>query len=211
MIHIRLFPAYKKTRPLWEDALYSPQLVVKRLYNNRIYNFSCADYTIIEYQGIKMDTKIEVSISKMEQSRARLNAVLEKVTPQVEIYPTWKIKQVMDHIAGWDELVYSTLRAYLQGETPSLAVKDGIDPYNAESVSVRKDLPLEQSRQAYHAAREHVIQILRQMTSEMLTQQFPAPWGGMCTVTSVVKIFVSHEMEHAKQIDAILMKSTGSS
>ena len=50
-----------------------------------------------------MDAKTVAAITRMEQSRAKLNAVLDKIAPQMEIYPTWKVKQVMDHIAGWDE------------------------------------------------------------------------------------------------------------
>ena len=157
-----------------------------------------------------MDTKVDNLIGKMEDSRARLNAALDKVAPQTEIYPTWKLKQILDHITGWDELMLTSLRLYSHGESPGLVVKDGIDQYNAQSVTARKAITLEQSRQAYEAARADVIQTMRVMPSEMLTQKFPAPWGGMCTVTSVVKIFVSHELEHAKHIEEILMKSTGS-
>ena len=156
-----------------------------------------------------MDTKIDALIAKMELSRARLNSVLDKVTPQTEIYPTWKLKQMLDHITGWDELTLTSLHAYSQGATPGLVVKDGIDQFNAQSVSARKSIPFEQSRQAYDVARENVIQTLREIPPEMLAQKFPAPWGGMCTVASVVKIFVSHEMEHAKHIEEILMESTG--
>jgi DinB superfamily len=155
-----------------------------------------------------MDTNIEGLIAKMERSRVRLNAVLEKVTPQAEIYPNWKVKQVMDHIAGWDELVYLSLSAYSLGEKPSVSVKGGIDHYNAESVAARKALSLEQSRQAYDAARERVLEILRELPLEMLTKKYPAPWGGMCTVNSIVKIFASHELEHAKQIEEVLKNST---
>jgi hypothetical protein len=206
------FHSYKKKRPLWEDASYSPQLMINRLYNMRSCgrNFSCADYTIIDHQGKNMETKIDALIAKMERSRARLNAVLDKVTPQVEIYPSWKLKQVLDHITGWDELVSNSLRSYSHGETPAFGVMDGIDQYNATSVSARKAIPMDQSRLAYDTARENVIQALREMPPEMLAQQFKAPWGGMCTVASVVKIFVSHEQEHAKQIEETLLKSTGS-
>ncbi len=156
-----------------------------------------------------METKIDALISKMEISRARLNAALDKIAPQTEIYPTWKIKQVLDHITGWDELMLTSLRAYSLGESPGLVVKDGIDQYNAQSVTERMAITLEQSRQAYDAARVKVIQTMREMPPESLTQKYPAPWGGMCTVASVVKIFVSHELEHAKHIEEILMKSTG--
>ena len=96
-----------------------------------------------------MDTKIEDMVTKMERSRAKLDAALDKIAPITEIYPTWKVKQVMDHIAGWDVLVYTTLEDYSRGEPPSTAVFGGIDRYNAQSVSERKALSIEQSRQAY--------------------------------------------------------------
>jgi len=186
-------------------------MMVNRLYNmySHSCNFSCADYTIIDRQDKSMDTKIDALIAKMELARARLNSALDKITPQTEIYPTWKLKQMLDHFSGWDELTLTSLRAYSQGKTPGLMVKDGIDQFNAQSVSARKAVPFEQSRQAYDVVREKVIQTLREMPPEMLTQKFPAPWGGMCTITSVVKIFVSHELEHAKHLEEILMKSTG--
>ena len=155
-----------------------------------------------------MDLKIDSLIAKMELSRARLNSALDKITPQTEIYPTWMLKQLLDHITGWDELTLTSLRAYSRGETPGLVVKDGINQFNAQSVFARKAISFDQSRRAYDATREKVIQSLREMPPEMLTQKFPAPWGGMCTISSVVKIFVSHELEHAKHIEEILTKST---
>jgi hypothetical protein len=154
-----------------------------------------------------MDTKIDNLIDKMQSARQQLNNALDKITPQVEIYPSWKLKQVMDHITGWDELMLTTLRAYSKGETPGLTVKSGVDKYNAQSVSARKALSFEQSRSAFNAARENVIHLMRELTPEMLGQRYHAPWGGMCTIASIVKIYVSHEQEHAKQIDEILKKS----
>jgi hypothetical protein len=155
-----------------------------------------------------MDTKIEQMVAKMERSRAELDAALEKIAPQTEIYPTWKIKQVMDHIAGWDELVYSSLQAYKNGESPAPMVEDGIDRFNAASVTARKEVSIEQSRQEYNTARQRVIQVLRELPIEMLTQKYPAPWGGKCTISSIVRIFVSHEQEHAQQIEDVLNNST---
>jgi hypothetical protein len=145
-------------------------------------------------------------IAKMEHARTQLNAALEKVTPQKEIYPTWKIKQLMDHITGWDELVATAFHAHAQGGAPAKVVKHGIDQYNAESVNARKALSYEQSRQAYDASCVTVIQSLREMPFDRLEIKFQAPWGGMCTVSSVVKIFVSHEMEHARHIEESLNK-----
>lgn len=143
-------------------------------------------------------------IVKMERARKRLNAAIEKATPQAEIYPTWKIKQVMDHITGWDVLVAASLRKYAVGELPNVTVKEGMDAFNALSVSERRELSLEQSRQAYAEAREEVIEILNALPPDVLEKVYPAPWGGECTIDSVVKIFVYHELEHAKQIEKSL-------
>jgi len=52
-----------------------------------------------------------------------------------------------------------------------------------------------------------VIHTLRGLPAAMLTQKFKAPWGGQCTISSIVRIFVSHEQEHAKQIEEILAQS----
>lgn len=154
-----------------------------------------------------MDSKIEALINRMKKSRAQLDAIVEKVAPQAEIYPTWKLKQLLDHITGWDELTSRSLRHYINGETPGVEVKHGIDQYNADSVAARKDMTLEQSRQAYHAARQDVLQALGECPAEMLTQKFRAPWGGNCTLSSVVKIFYSHELEHARQLEEFLNKA----
>jgi uncharacterized damage-inducible protein DinB len=149
-----------------------------------------------------MGTKIDDLITKMEQARSQLNATLEKVSPMEDIYPSWKLKQLLDHITGWDELVASAFQAHTRGETPAKMVSKGIDDYNTESVSNRRELSLERSRQAYDAAREKVFQALKEMPPEKQTQKIQAPWGGICTVASVLRIFISHEVEHTKHIES---------
>ena len=154
-----------------------------------------------------MEKEIEDLISKMERSRARLNIALDKVAPQIEVYPTWKTKQILDHIAGWDELVYASLQAYSEGNPPPSIVEMNIDQYNSASVADRRDLSLEQSGQACKKSRARVIQALKDLSPEMLSKTYPAPWGGMCTIPSIMKIFVSHELEHARQIEKVLKSS----
>ena len=150
---------------------------------------------------------VNTLVARMERSRLRLNAALERIAPQAEIYPSWNVKQVLDHIAGWDKLVASSLRAYQNDETPVHSVKS-IDQYNAASVSARHSLSLEQSRQAYDDARQEVLQILHSLPEDMLTRRYKAPWGGNCTIASLVKIFVTHEEEHAKRFEELLSKES---
>jgi hypothetical protein len=140
-------------------------------------------------------------IAKLENARGQLNATLDKVPHDTEIYPTWKVKQVLDHITGWDILVAAAFRAHSRGEILGRVVRDGIDPYNAHSVLQRKSLSFAESRQVYDDARADVIRAMREIPEEKMTQKFKPPWGGMCTVAAVIRILVSHEIEHAEQIE----------
>jgi hypothetical protein len=148
-----------------------------------------------------MDPKNKALITKLEQSRARLNTALEKISPQADIYPEWKLKQLLDHITGWDELTARSLRLYMNGEPTDKAVKGSIDQFNDASISTRKSLTLEESRKAYAQARQTVLQILSKIPANMLAEKFKAPWGGTCTVNYVVRIFSSHELEHARHLE----------
>jgi hypothetical protein len=156
-----------------------------------------------------MDDRIEKLIARMEKSRAQLDAALVKLAPQQDIYPTWKVKQLMDHITGWDELVVATLQAYSRGVDPVMMVVDGIDHYNAESISARKGVTLEKSHRDYQEARAKVLRLLRDLPVEIYEKEFTAPWGGQCTVEGIIKIFVSHEREHARHIEVALSGSAG--
>jgi hypothetical protein len=148
-----------------------------------------------------MDPKNKALMTKLEQSRTRLNTALEKISPKEDIYPEWKLKQLLDHITGWDELTARTLSLYLNGEPTEKVVIGSIDQYNDNSISVRKSLTLEESRMAYEQARQSVLQILAEIPASMLAEKFKAPWGGTCTVNSVVRIFSSHELEHARHLE----------
>jgi hypothetical protein len=37
----------------------------------------------------------------------------------------------------------------------------------------------------------------------MFDQEYKAPWGGKCTIPVIIRIFASHEQEHARQIEEI--------
>jgi len=151
-----------------------------------------------------MGTKCEEYITNMERAREELNLLLESVTPQTEIYPSWKLKQLLDHIAGWDDLMISVYRIHAQGGTPVRVVRHGINSFNEELISARKGLSVAESRNAFNKSRAEVMQALRDIPSERLDLEFKAPWPGTCTVEKTVEILVKHEKEHTRHIREIL-------
>jgi len=153
-----------------------------------------------------MDAEKEALIAELDCARERLNLILDRVTPQVEIYPSWKLKQVLDHVAGWDDAVIAAILSHSRGDVPAVTAPRGIDYYNAETVTTRESLPLEHSRREYDVTREQLKQAIRDMPSDKFTQPFVSPWGKAGTMAWLVKIFVEHELEHAREIEEILNK-----
>jgi DinB superfamily len=153
-----------------------------------------------------MDAEKEALIAELDCARERLNLILDRVTPQVEIYPSWKLKQVLDHVAGWDDAVIAAILSHSRGDVPAVTAPRGIDYYNTETVTTRESLPLEQTRREYEVTREQLKQAIRDMPSDKFTQPFVSPWGKAGTMAWLVKIFVEHELEHAREIEEILNK-----
>jgi hypothetical protein len=151
-----------------------------------------------------MDAEKEALIAELDCARERLNLILDRVTPQVEIYPSWKLKQVLDHVAGWDDAVIAAILSHSRGDVPAVTAPRGIDYYNAETVTTRESLPLEHSRREYDVTREQLKQAIRDMPTDKFTQPFVSPWGKAGTMAWLVKIFVEHELEHAREIEEIL-------
>ena len=143
-------------------------------------------------------------IEQLERTREIMRTVVQMVDPDQDIYSPWKIKQVLDHITGWDVAIIATLRAHISGEVPGTPAKRGINDYNARTVSERETIDFAHSLREWENTRKQLIELIRQMPPEKIAQPFIVPWGGKGTLAEVVEIFAEHEEEHAREIQEIL-------
>ena len=146
-------------------------------------------------------------IEKLDEARQRLNEVLAQADENREIYPSWKLKQVLDHVAGWDDAVIASIQAHARGEVPAVTAPRGIDYYNAETVTTRESLPLSTTRKEFDATRTTLKELIISLPDEKYQQSFIAPWGVEITVAQLVRIFIHHEIEHAEEIEKILQQA----
>ena len=120
------------------------------------------------------------------------------------IYAPWRMKEVLDHITGWDDAIIASMKSLLRGEIPATPAAHGQDVYNAETVSTREALPYETTQREWEAARVELLDLLQTMTDEQFQQPYTLPWGGEGTIETIVSIFSSHEATHAQEIRAII-------
>lgn len=65
-----------------------------------------------------MYAKKQKLLDELDAARARLEAALSKLDNSAQVYAPWRVKELLDHLAGWDEAVLTAFRSHTAGEVP---------------------------------------------------------------------------------------------
>lgn len=139
-------------------------------------------------------------IERLEQSRRAMQRALSSVDAQREICPGWTTREILAHIAGWDEVGTSTVRAHSAGKTPPPLEIRGIDAYNEALIYKCEALTYEEVVQCWRSARREFVHALADTPPEKLRERAQFPWGETGNITRLVSILAEHEREHADEI-----------
>jgi uncharacterized damage-inducible protein DinB len=143
-------------------------------------------------------------IERLNSTRKPLEEVIAQAPANKEIYKNWTVKQIMDHISGWDDVIIDALISHAKGEPITPTVSCGIDAYNAETTTSRQSLDLELTKREFQNTRLALIQALNDLPDKKFNQPLIFPWGEMGTVAYLVEIFIEHEEYHCAQARAWL-------
>ena len=136
-----------------------------------------------------------------------MRAVVARVPQNQSIYPHWTIKEIIAHLAGWDDAVIASLKAHATGDVPDTPASRGINHYNAATVTERETLSYQHTFDEWEATREILKQTIRDLPNERLSEPLVYPWGPTGMVIELIQIFADHETEHANEISEILQNA----
>lgn len=141
-------------------------------------------------------------ISRWENRREALKELVSEAEAHrgKEIYRDWRLKEFLAHMSGWDDAVVDSLRAHATGAPLQTPASRGIDAYNAQTVSTRETLDYDRIRREWDRTHELILEAIRALPEEKLTQPLTFPWGEFGSVAYLVEIFVQHEEEHAHHL-----------
>ena len=157
-------------------------------------------------QEAKMSDR-DTYIQRYETARAEMREIVKLAQGNPAIYQPWRMKEVLDHITGWDDAVIASIKSFLAGEVPATPASRGIDAYNVETVTSREAIPYDVTQKEWEASRIELLSLMRKMTDEQLHTPFGFPWGGQGTIEDLVEIFTEHEETHAREIRQIIKKA----
>lgn len=153
-----------------------------------------------------MDKRAKI-LELMETSHAAMMEQLDEIDRNRKIYPLWTIREILAHLSGWDDSIVSYLSALLKGEIPPVLAPRGVDVYNEETVSTREGLSYDRIQSEYIQTRAKVIELVRTIPEEMVTQVSVLPWGEQGSLQTIADTFGDHEMEHVQDIKKLISES----
>ena len=141
-------------------------------------------------------------IARWENRRETLKALVAQAEAHRdrEIYRSWRLKEFLAHMSGWDDAVIASLNSHAQEGDFGTPAARGVDAYNAQTVSTRDTLDYEHVRREWDRTHELLINAIRTLPDEKIHQPLVFPWGETGTVAYLVEIFVEHEEEHAQHL-----------
>lgn len=135
-------------------------------------------------------------ISLLGQARLELLRAAEHLTDaQLERrdIDTWSVKDILAHVAMWDELELLEMRRSVRGGVSIFEHRFDrslIDRWNEIQLSLRKDIPLVQVREDLELAREEIIKFLGSLRASSLT-----PF-----ISTACAVQAQHDRDHAAQV-----------
>jgi hypothetical protein len=155
-----------------------------------------------------MSIKDEI-IEELKRTRQELTDLVSDIPPEKEIYPEWRLKELLAHFAGWDDAALAGVRSCLAGKDPIIVAPLGPNDYNAKTVSEREALPLSHIVKEWQLNRELLIDLTAQIPEEKFEITTVFPWGETGTLAEMIRGISGHELFHIGEVRALKPKLMG--
>jgi hypothetical protein len=138
------------------------------------------------------------------QLLAALEGIPEETIVKRPVVEWWTIKDLLGHIAMWEQVAIKFITEYKQDGVPKmLGMNDdaAIDKHNKREATIRRDWSLARVRAEFDAAHRGLIAAIETLSDAGLVRQLPAPWGQGDTLEKLIAVnSYQHNPEHIEQI-----------
>lgn len=138
-------------------------------------------------------------LGRAEEARRALMSAIEGLTDEQMTKPVvgdWSVKDLLAHVASWDEFVLPDMERVARGDVPALAAFDlkRVDEFNAMIMSLRRHFSVEQARRELDISRTSLTEAVSRLPDSALAEgQF---------ARGMLQICAYHDTEHTEDIQA---------
>ncbi|MFC1922646.1 DinB family protein [Chloroflexota bacterium] len=138
----------------------------------------------------------------LTESHSAIHATIEGIDPEWRVHTdsSWRIKDILGHIATWDRQVTKSLRAYQAGS--EYAITDFEEhAFNEQAVKAQQSLTAQQVYVEWEQARQDFIDVLKEIPSDLFPGDLLYPWGDESgSIAQLVEFMTDHDAEHRDEI-----------
>jgi hypothetical protein len=118
-------------------------------------------------------------VRQLERTQYEGMATLAELDPYAVVYPEsgWQVKDVVAHLAAWDEPTALSFQAYAEGGEYSIPGYHDLEAFNWAAYEGRRDIPYTQVYSDWDAARTRIKEIVAGLSSEQLAGDMLFPSG----------------------------------
>ncbi len=156
-------------------------------------------------------------LDNMQRGYVALEAVLtplnEDQVTTAGVNGDWSIKDILAHIATWQQILLERLQAANRGEEPALppdldVTEEEIDRLNAQFYEENKARPLAGVLTDFRTSYQHIAKIVQAISDEELTDPHRFAWmGGEPLWRLIPGDTYAHYPEHIESIQEWLTKT----
>lgn len=139
----------------------------------------------------------EKTLAEMASARKNFLAALDRLSEEQMVRPVvgeWSVKDLLAHVACWEEVLLPDIQRLARGDAPALAAFDikKVDEWNEKLMSLRRHFSLEQARRELELRREQLLDAVGKLPDSAFAEgQF---------ARNLLKVCVIHDGEHEQDI-----------
>lgn len=138
----------------------------------------------------------------LTESHSAFRATIEGIDLETRVYTetSWRIRDIIGHIATWDREVTKSLRAFQAGSEYAITNLEE-DDFNEQSVKAKQKLTSQQVYVEWEQAREDFKDVLKEIPSDLFPGDLLYPWGDeRGSIAKLVEFMTDHDAEHRNEI-----------
>jgi uncharacterized damage-inducible protein DinB len=143
-------------------------------------------------------------LAKLAESRRDLHRATQGLSgeemTQVQVEGVWTIKDVLGHIASWEEICLDPLRRYADGGPFEVEAIEDYLILNEELAARKRDIPLGAILDELDAIRQELVATVSELSAEQWEQRVLFPWGDEGAVAEMLDELYQHKLEHVHAI-----------
>jgi uncharacterized damage-inducible protein DinB len=148
------------------------------------------------------DPDVERLVESLSRSHLNLIETVEGIDLNTIIYEisTWRIRDILWHIAAWDQQVTKSILAFNENSEYSIPDFDE-DEFNQTAYLEGIKLDEPHLLDEFNQARQDFKNAVQKFPVEKLSSDFLYPWGDeRGDITQLVNYMIKHDEEHRDEI-----------